>query len=188
MDMSPKAVAARARKNKAAAADRQANPEKYRTYWMASYAKSSVKRIADAKIRYTKNKEHLQEMARRRWRRLKENEPVRVLVKRALYRQYGPKSDTAELRELLVRDLSPPPTHCPVLGIELIYGGGEGTAHHPDCASIDKIIPAHGYRPGNVAIISSRANTLKRDATVDEIEALAKWLRDKENDPWRNLL
>ena len=71
-------------------------------------------------------------------------------------------------------DLPPPPAYCPVLGIPLRYNSGKRTDYSP---SLDKIIPGKGYVPGNVAIISFRANRLKGDASLCEIEAIARYLR-----------
>lgn len=68
------------------------------------------------------------------------------------------------------------PTHCPVLGIELCADTNK-KAHGPDSPSLDRLIPELGYVPGNVTVISNRANTLKRDATADELEAVASWVR-----------
>lgn len=66
------------------------------------------------------------------------------------------------------------PRYCPVLGIELV----KGTKVMQDASpSLDKIVPSLGYIPGNISVISQRANWLKRDATVDEIENLVKWMR-----------
>ena len=62
---------------------------------------------------------------------------------------------------------------CPVLHVPLSYGEpGKGK---PYSATIDRIIPSHGYAPGNVAVISRRANTIKNDATPDELLAVAAW-------------
>lgn len=47
-------------------------------------------------------------------------------------------------------------------------------AARPASPSLDKIIPSLGYVPGNVRIISARANLLKNDATVDELRAILK--------------
>ena len=69
------------------------------------------------------------------------------------------------------------PEVCPVLGIRLHYGGGGGYGGKPDSASLDRIDNTKGYVPGNVAVISHRANMLKRDGTADELEAIAKWMR-----------
>lgn len=60
------------------------------------------------------------------------------------------------------------PTHCPVLGIELVWGEGKG--YQPYSPSVDKIKPNLGYVKGNVRVISARANLLKNDATIEELE------------------
>jgi len=66
------------------------------------------------------------------------------------------------------------PLVCPVLGVELIYGGGKGS--HPHSASFDRRDPTKGYVPGNVFIMSWRANRIKNDATVAELRALLDYL------------
>lgn len=68
------------------------------------------------------------------------------------------------------------PEICPVLGTRMRYGGGDRKAHN-DAASIDRKNNLRGYIPGNVAIISFRANALKRDATPEEIFKLATYVR-----------
>ena len=81
---------------------------------------------------------------------------------------------------LTVADVTVPDV-CPVLGIPIRSGsqpwrakcfGGES-----DAISIDRIDPAKGYVPGNIAVISWRANRLKNDATLEELEALVRWMR-----------
>ena len=64
------------------------------------------------------------------------------------------------------------PKYCPVLGLKLERGKGK---HQDNSPALDKIIPALGYVPGNVEIISNRANTLKRDATPKELKLLADY-------------
>jgi hypothetical protein len=61
------------------------------------------------------------------------------------------------------------PKFCPVLGIKL---DGSIVDSRP---SIDKIIPELGYVPGNVAVISFRANSIKRNATAFELKAVSDW-------------
>jgi hypothetical protein len=59
------------------------------------------------------------------------------------------------------------PTHCPVLPwIELHYPGHY--RHDPAGASLDRINHEKGYVPGNVRIISLRANLLRRDMTYED--------------------
>ena len=43
--------------------------------------------------------------------------------------------------------------------------------------SIDRKIPSLGYMKGNIWVISYRANRIKNDATVEELELLAKGMR-----------
>lgn len=58
------------------------------------------------------------------------------------------------------------PKYCPVLGIPLIVG----TLHSHDFSpSLDRIIPDKGYVKGNIVVVSHKANTIKNNATVDEI-------------------
>lgn len=57
------------------------------------------------------------------------------------------------------------PECCPLLGVRLERKG-------PYAPSLDKIIPALGYVPGNVMVISRRANAIKHDATLEELQTL----------------
>ncbi|HVI58041.1 MAG TPA: hypothetical protein VM619_04085 [Luteimonas sp.] len=59
------------------------------------------------------------------------------------------------------------PKVCPVLGLVLDYSG-----EHTDASpSFDRIDPAAGYVPGNVQVISLRANRIKRDHSPDRLRA-----------------
>ena len=66
------------------------------------------------------------------------------------------------------------PEFCPALGIKLSFESGR---LNPNRATIDRMDNSKGYVKGNVAIISWRANMLKRDASPDEVEKIATWLR-----------
>lgn len=67
------------------------------------------------------------------------------------------------------------PEICPVLGTPIDYKALG--SFNPNSASLDRLIPALGYVPGNVRIISNRANILKRDATIEELEAVVAYMR-----------
>lgn len=75
------------------------------------------------------------------------------------------------------------PETCPVLGNTIIYDNKRG--YRPDSPSIDRIDPSKGYVKGNVAVISFRANMIKSDAGVFELEKVLAWLQKqtgKSND------
>lgn len=99
-------------------------------------------------------------------------------IKRRLYelkqraRMFGVPFD------MTADDLKPYPTHCPILGILLVYGPTKkGT--RDSAASIDRIIPKLGYVKSNVAIISMRANRLKNNATLCELQAIIDWMKSQ---------
>ena len=66
------------------------------------------------------------------------------------------------------------PAVCPLLGLSLRLN--TGVVGH-DSPSIDRIDSTRGYVPGNVWVISHRANTLKSNATIAELEMLVRNLR-----------
>lgn len=65
------------------------------------------------------------------------------------------------------------PEVCPVLGIPITVGM---PANSPGLPSLDKFIPELGYVPGNITVISVRANSIKKNASIGEIEALYQWM------------
>ena len=67
------------------------------------------------------------------------------------------------------------PDACPVFGTPFLFIGGKRT--RPDSPTIDRVQPSKGYVKGNVAVISMRANAIKSNASADEIQRVADWLR-----------
>lgn len=65
------------------------------------------------------------------------------------------------------------PEICPVLGIPICVGLPPNS---PNLPSLDKFIPELGYVPGNIFVISLRANSLKRDATLKELLSVCEWM------------
>jgi hypothetical protein len=61
------------------------------------------------------------------------------------------------------------PSSCPVLGIKMEQGGVAENS-----PSLDRIDSSLGYVPGNVWVISMRANRIKNDATPHELILLAR--------------
>lgn len=66
------------------------------------------------------------------------------------------------------------PAVCPVLGIPLQVGTGRDNL--PNAPTLDKIDPSLGYVPGNVQVISRKANAVKQDATREELLKFAAWV------------
>jgi hypothetical protein len=68
------------------------------------------------------------------------------------------------------------PDTCPILGIPLFKSGGRQTNNSP---SVDRLDPSKGYVKDNVWVISWRANSIKKDATLEELEKIVSALRAK---------
>lgn len=62
------------------------------------------------------------------------------------------------------------PKTCVVLGIPIDWS----TRDH--AASIDEIIQGEGYVPGNICVVSGRANRIKSDSTLGELKALVAYV------------
>lgn len=68
------------------------------------------------------------------------------------------------------------PEFCPVLGVRL-SPLGTGNSHFDTAPSVDRIESRLGYVRGNVAVISKRANYWKSNATAEDHERIAAWMR-----------
>jgi hypothetical protein len=54
-----------------------------------------------------------------------------------------------------------------------------GVGKFDSCSpSLDRIVPELGYVKGNVRVISDRANRIKRDATLEELRAIVKYVEE----------
>lgn len=68
------------------------------------------------------------------------------------------------------------PEVCPLLGIPIYFSSKSFSPNNP---SIDRIDSTKGYVRGNVWIISWRANMIKNNASIEELELLSMNLRSK---------
>lgn len=74
-------------------------------------------------------------------------------------------------------NICPKDNKCPILGITLEFGNKISQDNSP---SLDRIIPSLGYVPGNILLISYRANRIKNDSTLDELEKICSFMRNLE--------
>jgi hypothetical protein len=173
----------RKNRDKALAASKawkKANPEKVRKSNRDSMARMRAldpKRFNDAAQRWRdKNPEKVKEIQskwRKRnpgyWWRWRCENLANWIVKRA---RSGAKVAGVPFN-LVEADIIIPEI-CPALGIKL-DPGAKRTA--PNSIALDRIIPRLGYVANNVRVISRRANMIKNNATADELEAIARYIR-----------
>lgn len=109
--------------------------------------------------------------ARQRQSRI--DNPEKSLLKEAIRRA---KKDgipiTIDVEDICI------PQRCPLLGIELFKSDG---MVGPNSPSLDRIEPSKGYVPGNIWVISHRANRIKYDSSFDELNAIAIAVRKVSN-------
>lgn len=66
------------------------------------------------------------------------------------------------------------PERCPILDVPLIVSRGKAAYNSP---SLDRTNSDLGYVPGNVAVISFKANTIKSNATAAELQRVLDYVR-----------
>ena len=166
--------------------DRRGDPkvvELLKTYAKEYYRKNRDVILANEKRRRLADPELFKKRKSedaKRWAKSVAGDPKKLrlyLWKRARSR--------AQLQHLAF-DISPDdvviPETCPVFGFKLesAYGKGIGRGAQnaqPNSPTLDRLEPAKGYVKGNIYVISQRANVLKRDASLQELEQLVCWLR-----------
>jgi hypothetical protein len=95
--------------------------------------------------------------------------PIVHMLRQARYRakKYGLPFDL-EVGDITIPEL------CPLLHIPIAPGREKVHANSP---TLDRKIPTLGYIKGNVWVISQKANVIKQDATLEELELLVRNLR-----------
>ena len=116
-----------------------------------------------AKKYYSEHKQEIKEKAKSRRRNNLEKDMWNSAKRRAQNKGI-PFSITIE--DIVI------PKKCPVLGIPLAVGDMTPSSNSP---SLDRIIPQKGYVKGNIIVISNKANTIKNNATVEEIKKVAEF-------------
>jgi hypothetical protein len=66
------------------------------------------------------------------------------------------------------------PLRCPILDIEIIRN--KNTSTKVNSPSLDRIDNTKGYIKGNIMVVSNKANTMKNNATPEELIKFANWI------------
>lgn len=103
--------------------------------------------------------------------------PERHLIRYARYR--AKKNKLAF--NISIKDIHVP-KKCPVLGIPIFRNTRKNKAAGDNSPSLDRTNPKLGYIRGNVDVISWRANSLKKNGTLEEFKKIIKYLKRKENE------
>lgn len=116
--------------------------------------------------------------ASRKQRQIAEGrQPAEWLTKALQNARYNAKSRGIEFA-LSAADFPALPEFCPYFpDTRLDYGVKSSAGARPDAPSFDRIDSARGYLPGNVEIVSCRANWIKNEGTWQEHQRIADRLR-----------
>lgn len=112
---------------------------------------------------YENNKDLCNE--RTRQHRLNKPEQSLCRISRATAKKKGLENNLTE-EDIII------PEVCPYLGTKITHTQGKGIVWTN--ASIDRIDSSKGYIKGNIQIISRKANSMKQDATEEQLVAFAK--------------
>ena len=159
----------------------KANKEKRREY-NREYREANKERIQEYKREWYKaNKERLQERrdANKEKKQEYNREYLKTNVEMSMWHSCKKRAKKGDLPfDLTIEDLEVP-EKCPILGLELKAGNDSSREISP---SLDRIVPELGYVKGNIRVISLRANRLKSDASIEELEAILKYMKEHERD------
>lgn len=166
-------------------------------YYRDYYEKNKERKLARQKVRSKEyreeNKESLRQKHREYYEKNKEQISKKTSEKRSEQYRSNPEQNLAKQKEWKINNLEKYlvqgakqrakkyglpfditykdiviPECCPYLGIKLVPFSEWSSP------SLDKIIPELGYVKGNIQVISTKANTMKNNATHDELVRFAK--------------
>jgi hypothetical protein len=132
------------------------------------YYRNREDRLAQKKINYAEDPSAKQRSAE--WRKNNREKTLLILARSRAKKQGVPF-------DLQVEDIEIP-INCPILGIPLVFGKGKPEKGSP---TLDKFVPSLGYVKGNVTVISHLANRIKNEASAEEVQKVAEWMKQKEN-------
>ena len=139
------------------------NDEEKKKYFKDYNLRNKEKLKKQAHERYLKNKPHVAKQSKE-W-----------LATHPEYRLWKQARDSSKQRSLectITQEDIIIPEYCTYLGIKLTDNRDSG--RHDSNISLDRINNTKGYVPGNVQVISSKANFMKRNATIEELIQFAE--------------
>ncbi len=153
-----------------AKSDYWSDPEKHRAKTRA-YAKANPEWKKKSNRDWLKTEKGRQ-FSQARTRRLRDIDPSGYLFDRLRRRAIrdGLPFDL-EAKDIIIPDA------CPVLGLPFEWGKGQMGWRNMRSPSVDKIRPQLGYVKGNIRVISNRANHLKSNGTIEELEAVLAYMK-----------
>ena len=119
---------------------------------------------------YSKNPEKMTEKSKRQWEKVKNQIPLKLLYSCRVRASQKSLPFNLSVEDVIVPEI------CPVLGIPLVIGKNQTHCGSP---TIDRVVPSKGYVRGNICVISHRANTIKNDATLQELEKVLKYVKKR---------
>lgn len=123
----------------------------------------------NCRLWYLKNKEKVNHSNKKYYYDNKDKKVEVYLYSSAKSRAKDKNLDfNIELSDIII------PEYCPILNIKLFKGTEKRHAGSP---TIDRIDNSKGYIKGNIHVISYRANAIKHDATIEELESLVQYLK-----------
>lgn len=136
----------------------------------AYYQENKERAAALSAVWREKNRESINEKRRAK----KREDPRKTMYASAKHRaRKGGIPFDIDLDDIVI------PDECPVLRKPFDFGNTKQERMSP---SLDKIDPTLGYVKGNIQVISWLANTMKNDATEEELMAFAQWVIGEYSD------
>jgi hypothetical protein len=73
--------------------------------------------------------------------------------------------------------MADPPTHCACCNVPFDFSMGKGRNQRHASPSLDRVDNRSGYTVANTRVICMRCNQIKSDATLQELEVVAAYMR-----------
>jgi hypothetical protein len=125
-------------------------------------------RCPSSTLYYQQNRERCRQKAKERYYRRKKECPEAIMLEHARGRANRNGLEfNIELSDIQI------PEHCPILGIKLEFGKGKVCSNSP---VLDRKDNNGGYTKGNIAVISSRANRIKTDMSIEQVRRLYEYI------------